>query len=422
MMEAILKWVEEKFMPPMAALANQRHLRTVRDGIVGTLPLIIVGSFFLIIASPPVKSWADAVAPYAGQILIPFRLSVGLMALYATYGIGYSLAKSYDIDPVSGGLLSLAAFIMTNIPQNIKDLGWTLPMGNLGGAGLFVAILMAFFAVEVQRFLYQKNIKITMPEGVPESVARSFEALIPAAVIMIVVWVVRVMLGFDIQKFIMTVFSPLVTAGDTLIGVLVPILLITLLWSAGIHGVSVVGTMARPIWMTLLDANTQAAAAGAAILPHIAPEPFFQWFVWIGGSGATLSLVILMLFSKSKYLRNLGRVAILPGICNINEPVIFGAPIMLNPILAIPFIVGPIVTGIISYLAMYFNLVARPYILAPWTLPAPIGAYLTTGGDWRAIVLCLINIIITGIIYYPFFKAYERQMLAEEESDVQEEV
>jgi Phosphotransferase system, EIIC. len=129
-----------------------------------------------------------------------------------------------------------------------------------------------------------------------------------------------------------------------------------------------------------------------------------------------------MLFSKSKYLRNLGRVAILPGICNINEPVIFGAPIMLNPILAIPFIVGPIVTGIISYLAMYFNLVARPYILAPWTLPAPIGAYLTTGGDWRAIVLCLINIIITGIIYYPFFKAYERQMLAEEESDVQEEV
>lgn len=378
--------------------------------------------FFLIIASPPVKSWADAVAPYAGQILIPFRLSVGLMALYATYGIGYSLAKSYDIDPVSGGLLSLAAFIMTNIPQNIKDLGWTLPMGNLGGAGLFVAILMAFFAVEVQRFLYQKNIKITMPEGVPESVARSFEALIPAAVIMIVVWVVRVMLGFDIQKFIMTVFSPLVTAGDTLIGVLVPILLITLLWSAGIHGVSVVGTMARPIWMTLLDANTQAAAAGAAILPHIAPEPFFQWFVWIGGSGATLSLVILMLFSKSKYLRNLGRVAILPGICNINEPVIFGAPIMLNPILAIPFIVGPIVTGIISYLAMYFNLVARPYILAPWTLPAPIGAYLTTGGDWRAIVLCLINIIITGIIYYPFFKAYERQMLAEEESDVQEEV
>ncbi|TZE83029.1 PTS sugar transporter subunit IIC [Calorimonas adulescens] len=421
-MESILKWVEEKFMPPMAALANQRHLRAIRDGIVGTLPLIIVGSFFLIIASPPVKSWADAVAPYAGQILIPFRLSVGLMALYATYGIGYSLAKSYDIDPVSGGLLSLAAFIMTNIPQNIKDLGWTLPMGNLGGAGLFVAILMAFFAVEVQRFLYQKNIKITMPEGVPESVARSFEALIPAAVIMIVVWVVRVMLGFDIQKFIMTVFSPLVTAGDTLIGVLVPILLITLLWSAGIHGVSVVGTMARPIWMTLLDANTQAAAAGAAILPHIAPEPFFQWFVWIGGSGATLSLVILMLFSKSKYLRNLGRVAILPGICNINEPVIFGAPIMLNPILAIPFIVGPIVTGIISYLAMYFNLVARPYILAPWTLPAPIGAYLTTGGDWRAIVLCLINIIITGIIYYPFFKAYERQMLAEEESDVQEEV
>lgn len=417
-MEGFMNWLEKYFVPPMTAVANQRHLRAVRDGIVGVLPLIIVGSFFLIIAQPPVESWAKAIEPYAGKILIPFRLSVGLMALYATYGIGYSLAKSYGVDPVSGGLLSLAAFIMTNIPQNIENVGWMLPMGNMGGAGLFVAILMAFFAVEVQRFLYTRNIKISMPEGVPESVARSFEALIPATVIMIVIWVVRVMLNFDIQKFIMAVFSPLVTAGDTLPGILVPIILITLLWFAGIHGDSIVGSVARPIWMTLLDGNIQAAAAGAAILPHIAPEPFFQWFIWIGGSGTTLGLVFLMLTSKSKYLRNVGRVSLLPGICNINEPVIFGVPIMLNPIMLIPFVLGPIVIGIVTYFAFFLNLVTRPYILPPWTLPAPIGAYLATGGDWRAIILSLLNIVITGIIYYPFFKAYEKQMVAQEESEV----
>jgi len=415
--EAILKWVEEKLMPPMAKLAEQRHLRAVRDGIVATLPLIIVGSFFLIVASPPIPALSAKVQPYAAQILLLYRLSVGLMALYAVHGIGYSLAKSYNLDPVTGGLLALASFIMINLPQNIENIGFVLPISGLGGAGLFSAIIMAFFAVEVMRFLTERKITIKMPEGVPESVARSFEALIPAAVIMVIIYIVRIALNINIQEVIMNLFKPLVTAGDSLVGVLVPVLLITLLWSAGIHGVSVVGSIARPIWMTLLDANTQAAAAGSKILPHIAPEPFFQWFIWIGGSGATLGLVLLMLTSRSKYLRNLGRASILPGICNINEPVVFGTPIVLNPILAIPFILGPVVTAILTYLAMAANLVGRPYILAPWTLPAPIGAYLATGGDWRAAVLVLINIAITTLIYFPFFKLYERKLLEEESSD-----
>ncbi len=201
-MERFLKWVEEKFMPPMARLAEQRHLRAIRDGIISTLSLIIVGSFFLIIASPPVKSWADAVAPYAGKILIPFRMTMGLMALYAAYGMGYSLAKSYKLDGVSGGVLSLAAFLLMTIPVNVdavlkaaakagvqgaNTMGWVLPMGTLGGAGMFAAILAMIFAVEVLRLLKKYNVTIKMPEQVPESVARSFEALIPAAVIIVVV-------------------------------------------------------------------------------------------------------------------------------------------------------------------------------------------------------------------------------------------
>jgi PTS system cellobiose-specific IIC component len=211
----------------------------------------------------------------------------------------------------------------------------------------------------------------------------------------------------------MDLFKPLVTASDTIPGIIVPILFICLLWATGIHGMSVVGAVARPIWLTLLDANVQAQAAGQA-LPNIAPEPFFQWFVWIGGAGSTLSLVLLMLTSKSKYLKSIGRASLIPGICNVNEPMIFGVPLMLNPILAIPFILGPIVTGIITYLAMAANLVARPYTLPPWTLPAPIGAYLATGGDWKAILLVLINMLIVGIIYYPFFKMYEKKMFEEE--------
>lgn len=420
-MEKFFAWVERVLMPPMAKLSEQRHLRAIRDGIVSTLPLLIVGSFFLIFAFPPIPKLAEKMSPeLVGNILIPFRLTMGLMSLYASYGIGYSLARSYKLDGISGGILSMAAFIMTSIPLVMEDVGFVLPMGNLGGSGMFVAILMAIFAVEIMRALQTRNIMFKMPEGVPDSVARSFEALIPAAVVITIIWLVRVMLGFDIQAFIMNLFKPLVKAGNTLPGILIPVLLITLLWAAGIHGVSVVGSIARPIWMVLLDENMAALADGAKVLPNIAPEPFFQWFVWIGGSGATLGLVFLFLTSKSDYLKRLGRASLIPGICNINEPIIFGAPIVLNPLLGIPFIIGPIITSIITYFAMYFNLVARPAITPPWTLPAPIGAYLATNGDWRAIVLVLVNIAIMTAIYFPFFKAYEKQLLQEEQGAVTE--
>jgi PTS system cellobiose-specific IIC component len=303
---------------------------------------------------------------------------------------------------------------------SVEGKGLALLMENLGGGGMFVAIVMAIFAVETLRFIKEKKLTIKMPEGVPESVARSFEALIPAAVIIPVVWAVRDVLGFDIQNFVMELFQPLVLAGNSLAGILIPIIFITLLWATGIHGDSVVGTVARPMWLVLLDQNIAAAAAGQPI-PNIAPEPFFQWFVWIGGSGATIGLVFLMLASRSPYLKSVGKATLLPGVCNINEPVIFGVPVMLNPLLFVPFLAGPVAIGVITYFAMRFDLVTKPYILVPWTLPAPVGAYLATGGDWRAIVLVVVNIAIVTLLYYPFFKAYERKLLREEAEASREE-
>jgi PTS system cellobiose-specific IIC component len=411
-MYKIFELLDKYLIPVMTRLSEQRHLRAVRDGIISTIPLIIVGSFFLIIAFPPIPSLAAAVKPYAGKILLPFRLTMGLMALYACHSIGYYLAKSYKLDGVSGGVLAMAAFLLTSVPVTYEDRGLALLMENLGGGSMFVAIVMAVFAVEVLRLAKTRKLTIRMPEGVPESVARSFEALIPAALIIPLVWSVRNVLGFDIHQFVLALFQPLVLAGNTLAGVLVPIILITLLWATGIHGDSVVGSVARPVWLVLLDQNIAAAAAGQPI-PNIAPEPFFQWFVWIGGSGITISLVLLMLFSKAPYLKSIGRATLLPGICNINEPVIFGVPVMLNPLLFVPFLLGPVIIGVLSFFVMQLGLVNKPYILVPWTLPAPIGAYLATGGDWRAIVLVLVNIAITTALYYPFLKAYERKLVRE---------
>ncbi|ABR34818.1 PTS sugar transporter subunit IIC [Clostridium beijerinckii] len=411
-MNKFFNWLEKYLLPPMTKLSEQRHLKAIRDGIVSTIPLIIIGSFFLVIAVPPNDWLKQLVAPYVNQIMFPYRLSMGIMALYAAFGIAYNLAKSYKLDPLSGGSLGLAAFLLTNVPLNIDPNGWMLSLSSLGGSGMFTAIIMSIFAVEIFRVCKEKNLTIKMPKEVPTSVANSFAALIPAAFIIVPIWIIRDLLNFDIQKFVLSIFTPLVTAGNSLPGILVPILLITLLWGCGIHGDSVVGTVARPIWLAMLDANVAAQAAGQPI-PNIAPEPFFQWFVWIGGSGATIGLVILMLGSKSRYLKDIARASLIPGICNINEPVIFGAPIMLNPLLIIPFILGPLICGCVSYFAMTLNLVSKPVILAPWTLPAPIGAYLATGGDWRAIILVLINIAIVTALYFPFLKAYEKKLIKE---------
>ncbi|NRT35215.1 PTS sugar transporter subunit IIC [Clostridium beijerinckii] len=411
-MNKFFNWLEKYLLPPMTKLSEQRHLKAIRDGIVSTIPLIIIGSFFLVIAVPPNDWLKQLVAPYVNQIMFPYRLSMGIMALYASFGIAYNLAKSYKLDPLSGGSLGLAAFLLTNVPLNIDPNGWMLSLSSLGGSGMFTAIIMSIFAVEIFRVCKEKNLTIKMPKEVPTSVANSFAALIPAAFIIVPIWIIRDLLNFDIQKFVLSIFTPLVTAGNSLPGILVPILLITLLWGCGIHGDSVVGTVARPIWLAMLDANVAAQAAGQPI-PNIAPEPFFQWFVWIGGSGATIGLVILMLGSKSRYLKDIARASLIPGICNINEPVIFGAPIMLNPLLIIPFVLGPLICGCVSYFAMTLNLVSKPVILAPWTLPAPIGAYLATGGDWRAIILVLINIAIVTALYFPFLKAYEKKLIKE---------
>lgn len=419
MLEKITCFLENNLSMPMARLAEQRHLRAIRDGIIATLPLIIVGSFFLIVAFPPLpESWAltQFLKEKASIILLPYRMTMYIMTMYATWGIGYSLAKSYKLDGVTGGILSAIAFIMTIVPQAIEGIGFMMPMSNMGGGGMFVGIIVSIFAVEVLRFTTKKNFRIKMPEQVPTSVARSFEALTPTAIVILFMGIITYFLRFDWHGFISKVVNPLVSASDTLPSVLLLVFLITFFWSFGIHGVSIIGSLARPLWLQILDQNTSSVAAGK-VATGIAAEPFYQWFIWVGGSGATIGLVILMAtICKSKYGKSLGRTALVPGIFNINEPLVFGAPIVLNPILIIPFIITPMVSAIVAWCAMSFELVNKVTVTAPWTLPGPIGAFIATGGDWRASVLNIFCIIISLVIYYPFVKMYDKKLLVQEDT------
>ncbi|RLQ96592.1 PTS sugar transporter subunit IIC [Falsibacillus albus] len=421
-MQKFVAWLEKNLSGPMARLSEQRHLQAIRDGVISALPFIIVGSFFLIVAFPPLpKDWAisEWAAKHIGEILIPYRMTMYIMSLYIAFGVGYNLAKSYKLDPLSGAQISAAAFLLTIMPQATKDLGMVIPMANMGGHGLFVAMIISIVAVEIMRFCKVKNITIKMPEQVPPSVARSFEALIPVAIVILLVSAFTVLLGIDLHVVVDKAVAPFVKAGDSIFGVLLPVFLITFFWAFGIHGVSVVGTVARPLWERYIGDNAEAVAAGH-VAPHIAPETFYQWFIWIGGAGATLGLVLCMIFfSRSKYLKTLGRASFLPGLFNINEPVIFGAPIVLNPILIIPFVITPLITGTLAYIATAVGFVTPTFVQPPWTLPAPIGAYLSTGGDWNAVILVVVNVAISFFIYFPFFKMYDRKMMEEEHSQDQ---
>lgn len=420
MLEAFTRFLDQKLSTPMAKVAEQRHLRAVRDGIIATLPLIIVGSFFLIVAFPPLpEKWEiyKFLKANATTILLPYRMTMYIMTLYAVWGIGYSLAKSYKLDGVTGGVLAEAAFLLTIVPQAAEGLGLVIPMGSLGSAGMFVGIIVSIVAVEIFRFTSVTNFRLKMPEQVPASVARSFEALTPAAIIILLIGSITYFAKFDWHGVIGNLVKPLIAATDTLPSVVIIVFLVTFFWSFGIHGVSIVGTLARPLWLTLLENNTNALAAGKA-LPGIAAEPFYQWFIWIGGSGATIGLVILLAtVAKSSYGKQLGRVSIVPGIFNINEPAIFGAPIVLNPILIIPFIITPTVSAIIAWIVTDLGWVNRVSVNAPWTLPGPIGAYLATAGDWRAAVLNIVLIGLSVVIYYPFVRLYDKKLLLEEQAE-----
>ncbi|HFJ9485829.1 TPA: PTS sugar transporter subunit IIC [Bacillus cereus] len=414
-MNKFVTFLDKNLSGQMARLSEQRHLQAIRDGVISALPFIIVGSFFLIVAFPPlpkdsfISVWA---LKNQTSILIPYRLTMFIMSLYIAFGIGYNLAKSYKLDALSGAQLAVCSLLLTLTPELIDKKGFMLPMTNLGGHGLFVTMIVSILSVEILRFCKKNNVTIKMPEQVPPSVSRSFEALIPAAFVIIMMSLITVVFKVDLHYVVDKLAAPLVKAGDSYFGVIIPVFLITFFWSFGIHGVSVVGTVARPLWDVYLGKNGEAVASGASHFPFIAPEPFYQWFIWIGGSGATLGLVLAMIiFGRSKYSKALSRTCIVPGIFNINEPVIFGLPIVLNPILIIPFVITPLVTATIAYAATAMGFVTPTHIMPPWTLPAPIGAYLATGGDWRAIVLVFINITISFLIYLPFFKMYDKNML-----------
>lgn len=414
----MMQWIETQILPIIGKISNQRHLSAVRDGLVATIPLTIIGALFLLVACLPwphsyvifLKSHPEIVE----KLFIPFNMSMGLLSLYVSYAIGSRLAKSYELDSVAGGIAALFTFLMTLNIDTSETLGQVLKMQFLGGAGIFGAILTAILAIEIFRLCKKYHIGIHLPKQVPPNVGSSFESLVPITFSVLLIWIIVHLLGVDINQIIHQVVTPLLSvSSNSIFAPLIYVMLTCILWFFGIHP-QVLFAIMLPVWLVNADANMAAAAAGTTI-PNIGVQPFIFTFLWIGGGGGTLALCAFMCFSKSKVLKSLGRLSIIPGIFNINEPLLFGVPLVLNPILFIPFFIAPIIMTFVTYFAFVSGIVppmAYP-TAAVWTIPSFIAGALVTSSI-RGGILVVINLMISGCIYYPFFKMYEKKLLLEE--------
>lgn len=407
-MNNFMTWMQDKLIPPMAKIGNNKYLVSIRDGLVITLPAVISGSIFLIIGNIPITAWTNLIKPYSGMLTEAVNASFGIISLLAVIGISYQLSKALDVDAISSIGLSVMAFILTSF--NDKHV---LNYDNLGSSGIFTAILTAFIATFIFTFFVKKNIVIKLPDGVPAAVSNSFVALLPGMTVLGLFWLVRVVFNININQVVQAIFHPVVFALNTLPGILVYTLIVSLLWVCGIHGDMTLEGIADPIFLQYLASNATAFAHHQP-LPYVTASGFASLLVNVGGTGATLTLCMLMLFSKSKTYRDLGRLAFPSSLFEINEPIIFGFPIVMNPMIMIPFIVIPLVLATLSYILITIKWISAPVAMVPWTMPPIIGPMMACGWDWRAGVWSAVECVIAAGLYYPFFKACEKQMLSKE--------
>jgi cellobiose PTS system EIIC component len=393
-------------------LGRQRHLLAVRDGVVGALPLVLAGSVFLLLAQPPSRALQAWVAPWAPLLLLPTQVLGGAISLYVAFACAYALAKSYQLDAASSGLVALASYLVAAVqPAPVGQLP-SLVLQRLGAGGILAALAIGLGSVELTRFLVRRRFTVRLPPGTPEAVGRSLLALVPCLASVSAVFLLVHVVGADVIRLLQHAAVPLLHAVGSLPGVLSVVLLDSVLWLLGVHA-GAVGASLRPLWEAMLLENMEAASAGLA-LPHVAPLHFYLWFVWQGGSGAALALGLLLLRCRSVQLKSVGRLGLLPAVCNINEPLLFGVPVVLNPALALPFILAPLSSAAVAYGAFALDWVHRPMLEVPWTLPAPVGAFLSTGGDVRAIVLQSCTLLLSVAIYWPFVRRYDARLVAEE--------
>lgn len=415
-----------KIAQPLLKIANIPAIDSIQRGLIQTMPIIIVGSIFLILyvlGSPSVgdsgKALLPFLEPYANKLAVMNSLTIGFLALYASVTITMNYAEKLGIDMKTAAVLGLATFVIVNLDGTNAD-GFINP-ASFGATGLIVSIIVALVSTKIYKLFIDKNIVIRLPDSVPPSIGNAFSSLIPFLVIFSIAWGIRTLLEFDTVSWLMGLLTPIFSAADNMGTYVLRQGIVNLLWSVGLHGDNM---FAVPIFnpfeimWTADNAAAMASGVSSTALPHIMTysgiDRLTNW------TACAWPLIVLMITSKVKYLKTLGWACLPPAIFTIVEPLIFGLPLALNPFLIIPYLLTAIVAAIVSYGAFALGLVGRFYATMPWATPpfllGPIGT-----GDWRTIILVIVVFFIGLIIYYPFFKQFEKNELEKENAKLVEE-
>lgn len=426
-----MKFESEKLLTAAAKMGNNKFLLAVRDGIMLSMPLIIIGSFLMIAATgfaiPPFEAWLGKVG-VADYLWKGSDSSFGLIGLVSSFGIAYNLAKHYKVDGVPAGIVSLSTFIVVT-PFMKSAAGSGIPTMYMASNGLFIAIILGLINGYVYSWFINHNIQIKMPESVPSAISKSFSAILPGAVLIIFWLIVFAVLDANglpnLHKIAQVILGvPLGLLGNNILGVIVVVALNSALWFVGLHGGSIVNSVMNPLWIANLDQNRVAYQAGDQ-LHHIFTSAFMDNFVYIGGGGATIGLVLALGWlarrkKASKQIKVLAPITVIPGLFNINEPTMFGVPIVLNVLLIAPFVIAPIVNVIVGYAAMALHFVPLTYAAPGWTTPPIISGVLATGSITGSI-LQVVLIVLDILLYLPFILAVEKRYKMEEEGIIKVE-
>lgn len=409
-------------MPVANRLGNECHLRAIRDAFMSLLPINFMGGLAAVISSAPsvdsagtgiTLAWARFVENNSTIFSWINALTLGAMSLYVCVGIIHFLCKSRKIESFLPILLGICGFLMLILGP--ESLGWDGKLAEISymdGRGLIPALFISILTADLYCYMRKCEFgKISLPDTVPASLSDVFASIVPGAILLIIytaLFVIMNKMGTTLPELVYGFLSPSLKAVDNLgfsVGITI---LVHIFWFFGIHDAALSGVLS-PIRDGNLSINAAAHAAGEA-LPNIFTTPFWVYFVAIGGCGSVLALTIMLCVSKSKQLKTIGRLGIVPAFFNISEPVIFGLPLMLNPVFFVPFLLTSTINAGIAFAAMQFGLVAKSFAMLSWQMPSLFGSFFSTM-DWKAPVLVVILILIDGVVYYPFFKIYERSMV-----------
>ena len=435
------EFFQNTILPAVMKFVNTRGIRAIKDGLVYSMPLIIVGAVYLLLFQLPVESLANFVASTGAVPFLAhgYTSTFQITAIIAALGVAYQWAKNEGLEPFSAAIISLAVFLIL-IPDYIAGAG---PDGAnvagldktwLAGQGMIGAIIAGLLVGLVYSWFIKKDIRIKMPDGVPDGVAAAFTGLIPAAVLItgaVIVYALCETLFHTTPIELIYVFlqTPLQGFGDSLVGVIVFETLIPLLWWFGVHGATVVGSVSSTIATTnnlenadifqKLIASGMSRSEAVAAMPanggHIFTDAFVNCFQAITGSGVTMGLVIFMVFfAKSAQMKQVGKLGLGSGIFNINEPILFGTPIVMNPELFIPFVLAPVIGNTLAYILTAIGFI--PYttgVTVPWTTPPILSGLLCIG--WQGALMQIIELVISFFLYLPFARAVDNELYANEQ-------